>query len=153
MTAHSTHPVDSGVRVRRATVDDADEIARLFTELGYPSTAGDIRGRWTAWEAQGNIALVVDSGTDALWGVGTLHVTGVLHRPKPVGRVTSLVIEQSQRGRGFGKLFMRAAEAELSRAGCGMVEITSNMKRGDAHAFYESLGYEKTSVRLFRSLE
>lgn len=154
MNAHSTHQSDDdGVRVRRATIDDSPEIARLLTELGYPAGAEEMRSRWPAWEAQGNIAMVASTDAGVLHGVGTLHVTRVLHRPKPVGRITALVVDESQRGRGVGSRIVRAAEVELRGEGCGLLEITSNTKRVDAHAFYERLGYEKTSVRLFKSLE
>lgn len=148
----SHHSDDGGVRVRRATPDDATEVARLLTQLGYPVSADELRARWPEWEAQGNIALV-GSTADTLSGVCTLHVTRVLHRPKPVGRITALVVDESERGRGVGGQLVRASEAELTRAGCGMLEITSNVKRVEAHAFYERLGYEKTSVRLFKPLE
>jgi hypothetical protein len=45
---------------------------------------------------------------------------------------------------------VRAAEKALAEAGCGLVEVTSKVRRADAHRFYERLGYERTSVRLAR---
>lgn len=153
MSAPNPHsPDEAGVRVRHATVQDASEIARLITQLGYPATADEMRERWQAWKDQGNQALVVGIEAAELLGVCTLHCTSVLHRPKPVGRLTALVVDERARGRGVGRAIVAAAEVELKRSGCGMVEITSSSKRAEAHAFYESLGYEKTSVRMFKSL-
>jgi GNAT superfamily N-acetyltransferase len=138
--------------IRPATVGDAAELARLLTQLGHPTDAARVEAFWDAWAAEGNVAYVAEGEGCAIEGVLTTHRMLVLHRPKPVGRITSLVVEESRRGRGIGRALMAAAEEALRAAGCGLVEITSNVKRADAHAFYESLGYERTSVRLARTL-
>jgi GNAT superfamily N-acetyltransferase len=72
----------------------------------------------------------------------------VIHRPAPVGRISMMVVEEGQRGQGIGAMLVAAAEAHLMREGCQLVEVTSNLARERAHAFYERLGFEKTSVRL-----
>lgn len=138
--------------IRQATVRDAAELARLLTQLGHPTDAARIEAFWDAWAAEGNAAYVAEGEGGALAGVITTHRMLVLHRPHPVGRVTSLVVEESLRGQGIGRALMAAAERALREAGCGLVEITSNVKRADAHAFYESLGYERTSVRMARAV-
>lgn len=140
------------VNVRVATTADLSEIVRLLAQLGYPSNVEELAERWVAWERDGNLALVADVGDGKLLGVGTLHLTRVLHRPHPVGRITALVVDETARGHGIGKAIVREAEVVLRNAGCGLLEITSNLRRTDAHAFYESLGYEKSSVRLYKNL-
>ena len=45
-----------------------------------------------------------------------------------------------------------AAEETLASAGCGLLEITSNVRLVGAHEFYEYLGYERTSIRLAKVL-
>lgn len=140
------------MRVRAATTADFAEIVRLLSQLGYPCSCEEIAERWIAWARDGNSALVADAGDGKLLGVGTLHLTRVLHRPHPVGRITALVVDESARGQGLGKVIVREAEVVLRNAGCGLLEITSNLRRTDAHAFYESLGYEKSSVRLYKNL-
>jgi len=137
--------------IRTAAAHDAPALARLLTALGHPTAAAEVAARWDAWAADGNAALVaVDA--DAIVGVVTMHRMVVLHRPHPVGRITSLVVDAARRGQGIGSALVAAAEGELARAGCGLLEVTSNLRLADAHAFYERVGYERTSVRLAKPL-
>ena len=76
----------------------------------------------------------------------------VLHRERPVGRITALVVDVEQRKGGVGRALVTAAEQALTRSGCGLLEITSHQRRVDAHAFYKHLGYEQTSVRFAKIL-
>jgi len=138
--------------IRRATLEDAAELARLLALLGYPRSAEDVCATWEAWERQGNVALVVQ-GDGRLLGALTLHQMIVLHRERPVGRISSLVVDPQVRGRGLGRALVRAAEEALARAGCGLVEVTSHVRRAQAHAFYRHLGYEETSLRFAKGLQ
>ena len=141
----------AGARIRVATLADAADIARLLTPLGYPVTTEEVAARWPAWEAEGNSALVVEEGATVV-GLITLHRTTVLHRPAPLGRITSLIVDEGARGRGYGRALVAEAERELRALGCALVEVTSHMRRAEAHAFYQHLGYERTSYRFFRTL-
>lgn len=138
--------------VRAATAHDAAEIARLLTLLGHPTEAGTVAARWAEWAAAGNTALVAARPDGTLAGVATLHQMTVLHRPRPVGRITALVVDTAARGQGLGRALVAAAEAALAADGCGLLEVTSNVRRTDAHAFYEQLGYERTSLRFAKPL-
>jgi ribosomal protein S18 acetylase RimI-like enzyme len=76
----------------------------------------------------------------------------VLHRPRPVGRISMFVVDERLRGRGIGAAMLAEAESRLAALGCGIVEVTSNMRRDRAHSFYERLGYERTSYRFAKTL-
>lgn len=138
--------------IRAARLEDAAELARLFTELGHAATEPEIHARWNAWQANGNVGLVVDGADGELLGAATLHQTSVLHRPTAVGRISALIVDARHRGTGVGRALVNAAERMLAEAGCGTVEVTSNMRRADAHAFYQRLGYELTSARFMKRL-
>ena len=136
--------------IRDARPADAVAIAALIVALGYEVSAAEVRTRLAALRKAGQTALVADRG--GLLGVLTTSVMIVLHRPRPVGRISMLVVAEAARGEGLGRALVAAAEARLAAAGCGLLEVTSNAKRLRAHAFYEKLGYERTSYRFAKPL-
>jgi GNAT superfamily N-acetyltransferase len=131
--------------LRDARPKDAAALAELIVALGYEVTAAEIRRR-----LRGVAAIVAEKGE--LVGALTLATTAVLHRPKPVGRISMLVVAEKMRGAGIGTALVAEAERRLKAKGCGLVEVTSNRKRLRAHAFYERLGYERTSHRFAKPL-
>jgi GNAT superfamily N-acetyltransferase len=144
------------VVVRGMVAADAPEVARLLATLGYEWPVDVLAARINAFLASGEYALVatrLTAGPAApLLGVVTLHVTPVLHRAGPVGRFTALVVDESARGQGVGRALVSAAEAHLAARGCVLIEVTSNQRRTDAHAFYTKVGYTATSFRFAKTL-
>lgn len=102
-------------------------------------------------QAEGRIVLLAELD-GAVAGCLSTSVMRVLHRPALVGRISMMVIEEAMRGRGIGATLVRAAERTLAAQGCYMIEVTSNVRRTEAHRFYERLGYERTSARLAKEL-
>lgn len=137
--------------IRPARAADAPTLERLIAQLGYEAPAAQIVARFETVAAAGNDTLVAERG-GAVVGCLTTSIMHVIHRPAPVGRISMMVVAEDLRGQGIGAALVREAEARLAERGCYMVEVTSNLRRADAHRFYEKLGYERTSVRLAKEL-
>ena len=137
--------------IRHAEARDAAALAGLIGQLGYSTSAAEVAERLTLMEAEGRVVLVAEID-GAVVGCLSTSVMRVLHRPAPVGRISMMVVDESLRSRGIGAELVRAAEAVLAAQGCYMVEVTSHVRRTEAHRFYERLGYDKTSVRLAKEL-
>lgn len=138
------------LHIRAAEPADAAALARLIDQLGYRVTAAEVAARLPLL-GPGEHALIA-ALEDRVVGSLTTSTMRVLHRPAPVGRIAMMVVEADLRGRRIGERLVREAERLLAEGGCYMVEVTSQLQRVDAHRFYERLGYEKTSVRLARTL-
>jgi GNAT superfamily N-acetyltransferase len=50
-------------------------------------------------------------------------------------------VRESFRSRGLGAAMMGWAIDEARRRGCGLVQLTTDKARPDAHRFYERLGF------------
>jgi predicted N-acetyltransferase YhbS len=137
--------------IRSAEPRDSEALSRLIGQLGYEASAAEVAERLAAMHAEGRRVLVAELD-GAVVGCLSTSVMRVLHRPAPVGRISMMVVDESLRGRGIGAELVRVAEHTLAEQGCSMVEVTSHVRRTEAHRFYERLGYERTSVRLARTL-
>jgi ribosomal protein S18 acetylase RimI-like enzyme len=137
--------------VRPARPADSEAIALLVTGLGFAATAADISARLPALKKAGETPLIAERGE--VIGVLAWHVTPVLHRPKPVGRITMMVVAEGERRDGVGRALVEAACEGMRAKGCGLVEVTSNVDLSGAHGFYRKLGFERTSYRFAKALE
>jgi ribosomal protein S18 acetylase RimI-like enzyme len=137
--------------IRDARPKDAEALAALIVALGYEVTPAEVKMRVATLNKAGHHILLADRG--GVIGVLTTATTQVLHRPRPVGRISMMVVAESERGKGIGAALVTEAEARLKADGCGLVEVTSNAKRLRAHAFYRRLGYERTSYRFAKQLQ
>lgn len=63
-----------------------------------------------------------------------------------------MVVDERLRGKGVGAQMIAAAEKLLAGKGCQLVEVTSNLRRVDAHRFWERNGYERTSARFAKQV-
>jgi GNAT superfamily N-acetyltransferase len=79
--------------------------------------------------------------------VGTCQLTlipGLIGHGRVRAKVESVHVRADMRGRRIGEAMMRVAVAEARRQGAGMMELSSNKKRVDAHRFYERLGFARS---------
>ena len=79
--------------------------------------------------------------------VGTLQVTIIPGLPRfgmKRGLLENVHVRPDQRGNGIGTQMVQWAISYCREAGCGLVQLTSNKLRLDAHRFYRTLGFEAT---------
>ncbi|GAA5344539.1 GNAT family N-acetyltransferase [Planifilum fimeticola] len=60
--------------------------------------------------------------------------------------IYDLVTKEGERSKGYGEKLLRHLEAFARDQGCRLVELTSGLKRKNAHRFYEEkMGYTRNS--------
>lgn len=81
--------------------------------------------------------------------IGTLQLTlipGLAHRGRWRGLVEAVHVDSRHRSKGYGEQLMHWAIAHAKVHGCGLVQLTSNQVRTDAHRFYKRLGFVASHV-------
>ena len=76
--------------------------------------------------------------------VGTMQLTflpGLSRQGQWRGQIEAVRIAASRRGGGLGRQMMEWAIAQCRARGCGLVQLTSDKARHDAHRFYDNLGF------------
>jgi N-acetylglutamate synthase-like GNAT family acetyltransferase len=133
--------------IRDAALADADSIADLSTQLGYPSTTEQALARLRTLPQDGTHAVyVAENEQHAV--VGWVHVYE--HLPvchDRVAEVAGLVVDANCRGTGVGKRLMEAAENWARAKKLTTVVLRSNVIREPAHKFYEKLGYTRIKTQ------
>jgi ribosomal protein S18 acetylase RimI-like enzyme len=140
------------IAIRAATLDDAESIARLVSDLGYDTSGDAMRARLEAIFRDPDYDTLVAVDDDVVAGfvgtrAGPLYETDVSY-----GQIMALSVAGSHQGRGVGRLLMLAAETILTGRGVRQLIVTSGLHREGAHAFYERLGYAFNGKRFRKSI-
>ena len=135
-----------GVLVRDARTEDAPALASLLTQLGYPVDATTFARRLEHVREGGDRVLVACVGGEPA-GLAHLHVAAAIEHDGAAGKLGALVVDERYRRRGVGRALVEAVEAAARGAGCVQLFLTTAERRADAHAFYESVGFERTGRR------
>ena len=95
-----------------------------------------------AIEADSNNELIVVFQKTELVGTFQLSfIPSLTHSGGWRAEIEGVRVASSKRGQGLGKEMMTWAIARSKEKGCGLVQLTSDKQRPEAHRFYESLGF------------
>ncbi len=143
------------VTIRRAGEADLPAIVRLLADdpLGktrerYAEPLPDAYLKaFAEVEAQaGNAILVADAGGRVSGCLQLTFLPGLTRLGMTRAQIEGVRVDESRRGERIGeRLFAHAIEAARA-AGCGLVQLTTDASRPDAHRFYERIGFTASHV-------
>jgi GNAT superfamily N-acetyltransferase len=137
------------VTLRAATPADAERIAALFTDEGYPSGPSDIVDRLARFDSEHSRVIVADNGGVVL-GFIAIHALPRFEHSDRIIRIMALVVDAGERGRGIGRLLMEEAERLGRELEAAFAEVTAGHHRPDARHLYEEIGYDATVTAYLR---
>lgn len=133
--------------VRDALATDADALAKLCAQLGYPASSDTMPGRVARLGQDPNARALVAEQNAVVIGLATIHLRFTMNHEAPIAQLTMLVVDQANRTHGVGRALVETAEAWAKERGSHRINVTTALHRADAHAFYERLSYSHTGRR------
>ena len=147
----SPDPPRPKLGLRDAKPSDAARIVELIRELEHKIDEKSVSKNLRKLKKLDELPIVATLDKQVVGLIGR-HLMVTIHRPAPVGRIPVLVVAQEARGHNIGRMLVEAVEQWCRKQGCQLIEVTSNDRRAEAHAFYRHLGYERSSIRFFKKL-
>ncbi|MDI9871491.1 GNAT family N-acetyltransferase [Flectobacillus roseus] len=133
--------------IRQATISDLPSILQLYAEVldkGQVLSLSEAEVLFQKMSSYPNYKVYVAEQEHQVVGTFALLIMDNLaHRGTPSGIVEDVAVQENLQGKGIGRQMMKYAMQVCSEAGCYKLVLSSNQKRVEAHAFYESLGFDK----------
>ncbi|MCX6632573.1 MAG: GNAT family N-acetyltransferase [Candidatus Solibacter sp.] len=136
------------VEIRDASEDDLPAVLRILAESGIDGgesfTQEEAREHFARIRRRPGFRLLVAEVDGEIAGTYVLQIMEKLgKRGTPAGVVEDVAVLPSRQGQGIGRAMMEHAQDACRRAGCYKLALSSNLRREDAHRFYDSLGFER----------
>lgn len=139
-------PDPSAIAIRRAARDDAAELARLSTQLGYAMTAADAERQLAPIQDHPDHVLLVAAVPGGLAGWLQASVPRIFESPAGA-EIAGLVVDESRRGAGIGAALVAAAADWARTRGCRTLRVRTNVVRERALRFYEREGFGRIKAQ------
>ena len=128
--------------IRQATLSDVSAINRLSEQLGYPLPENDSRSY---------LELILKNPDEMVFVaelngkvIGWTNVFKTLHLVSGYCcELAGLVVDVQYHRMGVGKLLLNNVYKWSKEQGCDHLRVRTNIKRKDAHKFYEGLGFKE----------
>ncbi len=143
---------DHAVRFREAERGDVPAVVALLRDdrLGAGRETAALDAYLAAFDemaASGTNVLIVGEADEDI--VATYHLTvlpGLTLAATRRAQVEGVRVASTLRGQGIGRQMLADVEARARAAGCGLIQLTMNGTRDDAHRFYTGLGFEASHI-------
>ena len=138
----------SAVQVREADERDLPGVLRIYAQPGLDEgdvfTEAEARAHYARLRSYPSYRLFVAVSEGEIVGTFALLIMDNLaHKGAPSAVVEDVAVLPDRQGLGIGKAMMAFALERCREAGCYKMALSSNLKRGPAHAFYDALGFER----------
>jgi GNAT superfamily N-acetyltransferase len=133
------------VRIRPMLEADAEVVAELATELGYPNETEAIRRRIRPIQ-EADLLLVAADASDKPVGFIQAHRVCIIEVGSRV-EILGLVVSSTARRKGIAQTLIAEVELWAQKIGAKCISVRSNTMRAEAHLFYPAMGYKQIKTQ------
>jgi ribosomal protein S18 acetylase RimI-like enzyme len=130
-----------------------DPLGRQREEYAEPLPASyDDAFREIAAQA-GNMVLIAEADGALVGCLQLTLIAGLSRRGMKRAQIEGVRVAGHSRGRQIGERLVRHAIDIARNEGCGLVQLTTDTSRTEAHRFYERLGFATTHLGMKLALD
>lgn len=148
------------MKFREATLEDLHDILKLLVddELGQtrendtdPLPAEYTEAFMSIEKQQGNQVIVVTENEEIAGCLQLTFIPTIARNGMTRAQIEGVRVRHSHRNRGIGKALFEEAIRLSKENGCGLIQLTTDKNRAEAHGFYKKLGFKITheGMKLF----
>ena len=133
--------------IRKVRVEDAKFISELSLELCHVMTENEAKERLAKIiKRRDQVIFVAEHVGERVLGYAYVVLIYELLNGNQA-RLEGLIVDDVARGMGLGQKLMKSVEAWAKKKGSKTLKFVSNIKRIEAHGFYEKISYEKSKIQ------
>ena len=148
---------NSPVSMRLAQTEDVPELHRIYRQLESPGGGATLERLTASFDSVRAVAgyeVWVATREERIVGTFALLIIPTLgDRCAPAGVVEDVVVDAAERGHGIGRRMIEFALERCREAGCYKLALSTNLRRKEAHRFYQSLGFKRHGYSFVVELE
>jgi N-acetylglutamate synthase-like GNAT family acetyltransferase len=143
----------TSVSFRAARLDDLaaivalladDDLGKAREQAGATVSTEYVRAFAEIERSHDNTLIVAEADGRVAGCLQLTIIPGLSRQGARRALIESVRVASWTRGQGLGAQMMQHAIDEARRAGCRIVQLTSDKRRTGAHAFFKSLGFAAT---------
>ena len=141
------------VKIRYIQEKDYPEVADIWRDvLDIPVTDACLSETYAKMSEDDRYSTFVAEADGRIVGLVTMVTAMAIGHPNGYTKINGLGVLPEYRSRGIGGMLLKRAEELAVENGTGYVGLASGVKREEVHAFYEHMGYQRTSYWFRKSL-
>jgi GNAT superfamily N-acetyltransferase len=143
MSDSSNDRSTTSLTIRTMTLEDAQAVAELSSQLGYEVSVKEIAERILQMplNAEKQIAFVSCQGAEIVGWIEASLMTEL--QSPPYTLISGLVVREERRSLGIGKLLCAEIERWSRKHNVTLLRVTSRISREGAHRFYLREGFQR----------